>query len=97
MQDDLTRLVKPPAPEIRLDPVSDPVAMRGKTGLAPMEKSGGIASPLTETLFADRSYYTEVVVASSDGIFTMRYKPIKDMKFKDGADNEVVFVFKEPV
>ena len=97
MQDDINRLIKLPVPEIRLGATTDPAAMRKKTGLAPMDRASGIASPLTETLYTDRNYHPEVVLTTTDGIFSMRYKPIKDMKFQDGEDNEVVFVFKEPI
>lgn len=64
---------------------------------------GGIASPLTEktktegaATVPDRDYYGTVVVATSDGIFTMEIKPIKTIKLADADGADVVVNLAEP-
>lgn len=64
---------------------------------------GGIASPLTEktktegtATVPDRDYYGTVVVATSDGIFTMEIKPIKALKLTDADGADVVVNLAEP-
>lgn len=64
---------------------------------------GGIASPLTEktktegtATVPDRDYYGTVVVATSDGIFTMEIKPIKTLKLADADGADVVVNLAEP-
>ncbi|MDV3443733.1 hypothetical protein R0G64_30400, partial [Pseudomonas otitidis] len=64
---------------------------------------GGIASPLTEktktegtATVPDRDYYCTVVVATSDGIFTMEIKPIKALKLTDADGADVVVNLAEP-
>lgn len=56
MQDDINRLVKPPAPDNRLAAAATPEAIRAKTGL--------------ESKRAGRVDGTEVTVKSTDGLFT---------------------------
>lgn len=65
--------------------------------------TGGIASPLTEktktegtATVPDRDYYGTVVVATSDGIFTMEIKPIKTMRLADADGADVVVNLAEP-
>lgn len=65
--------------------------------------AGGIASPLTEktkvdgtAAVPDRDYYGTVVVATSDGIFTMEIKPIKTLRLADADGADVVVNLAEP-
>lgn len=69
-------------------------ARTGSAGPVATPGAGGIASPLTETDFADREFYA-TGWKTTDGLFTM--PAIKKIKFLDANSQEVVFDFKEPV
>jgi hypothetical protein len=56
----------------------------------------GIASPLTEVDYAVREWYTEAALTSTDGIFTIKLKPIKKITMTDALSNVVVLNFKGP-
>jgi hypothetical protein len=62
-----------------------------------LPSQGGIASPLTETLYEDREYYDEVAVTSSDGLFVFNIKRIKTIRMTDNTSKEVVLSFKNKV
>ncbi|MCY1525631.1 hypothetical protein D9M68_606150 [compost metagenome] len=57
---------------------------------------GGIASPLTETAYADRTFWAERTILSSDGLLTFKVKPIKEITQADANDLEVKQVFADP-
>lgn len=59
------------------------------------EKSG-IASPLTETSYSARTYWTDKTITSTDGLITIAIAPIKQMTFTDANNQEVKFDFKQP-
>lgn len=59
--------------------------------------SGGIASPLVETSYADRLFFSERTVTTTDGLFAMRIRPINSIKFKDANDADVEIQYKAPV
>lgn len=81
----------------------DPMAARGvvpkikssaalyKTG---KDAGGGVASPLTETAYADRTFHPDYEIYSSDGLFTLKIKPVASMKFTDANSEIVVLNFK---
>ena len=73
----------------------NPPAIPARTGSAgPVANPGaGIASPLTETAFADREFYA-TGWKTTDGLFTL--PAIKKIKFRDANNEEVVFDFKSP-
>lgn len=52
---------------------------------------GGVASPLTESAYADRTFHPEYEIYSSDGLFSLKIKPVASMKFTD-ANNEIVII-----
>ena len=56
--------------------------------------TGGIASPLVETAYADRLWFSERSVVSTDGLFTMRVRPINTIKFTDANSNAVKMQYK---
>lgn len=58
--------------------------------------TSGIASPLVETAYADRTFHTNTTITSSDGLFTLIIKPVKTIKFKDAASRDVTIEFKAP-
>lgn len=70
---------------------------------APAAGTGGIASPLTEQTktedgqqVPDRAYYDELVIPSSDGIFTFSLAPIKSTKFTDANNSLEVRNWAKP-
>ena len=73
----------------------NPPAIPARTGAAgPVANpASGIASPLTETAFADREFY-EGGWKTTDGLFTL--PAIKKLKFLDANNAEVVLDFKSP-
>lgn len=81
----------------------DPMPVRGGTSTsksaAPLfkigkENGGGVASPLTETAYADRTFHTEYEIYSSDGLFSLKIKPVASMKFIDANSETVILNFK---
>lgn len=58
--------------------------------------ASGIASPLVETAYSDRTFHTTINVASTDGLFTLKIKPVKKIKFKDAAGRDVLIEYKAP-
>ena len=86
--------------------VQDAMNARGATGRsvasAPLQfvaaggNGGGIASPLVETGYADRTFHGDTTITSSDGLFTLKIKPVKSIKFKDSLNHDVVIEFKAP-
>ena len=67
---------------------SAPIATPGRSG-------GGIASPLTETAYADRTWWDSRVTATPDGLFTLAWTPLKSIKMQDAGSEEVVLNFKD--
>ena len=82
-------------------PAAKPVsAIPARTGTAlpgSPSSSGGIASPLTEVNYAARTYWADVTITSTDGIFTMVFSPIKSIGFADPYDNALVMNYAEPI
>ena len=82
-----------------------PAAMkaRGAAGISRVgallggtDSTSGIASPLVETAYADRTFHANTTITSSDGLFTLIIKPVKTIKFKDAASRDVTIEFKAP-
>lgn len=94
MKSDVNRLVDADEVQNKLGAATVPPTMRAKTATA-KSGAGSIASPLTETT-ATRVYYTERTAASSDGVFTFKYKPIQSISFVDANGSPVVFNLAEP-
>lgn len=59
-------------------------------------QGGGIASPLTEQSYAEREWYAEKTLTSSDGLLSFRVQAIKQLRMTDANDAEVLLQFKEP-
>ncbi len=58
--------------------------------------SGGIASPLVEKAYANRTFHATVNIKSTDGLFTLKIKPVKEIKFLDSNLRPVTIEFKSP-
>jgi hypothetical protein len=76
-----------------------PPAIPARTGsskpIAGAAAGGGIASPLTETDYADRTWHAERTITSTDGVWALKINPLKSIKFKDALDADVVFDLKD--
>lgn len=105
IQDDILKLAKSGAKRVVLADINNRPSIAAKTGVGkPSTGSGGsIASPLTETTATVsghevpvRTYYTERTINSTDGLFTLKVKDVKQINFKDANDAEVVFNFADP-
>lgn len=75
--------------------VSSIAAASGVGKPASAADGGSIASPLTETAYADRTFWTQKTLLSSDGIFVLKWTPIKSVKFTDANSSEVVMNYKD--
>ena len=104
MRDDMRAL----AENNRLERTLPELPVRGKqpakrgsavwTGGAPSSGGGGgIASPLTETSFSDRTYYDNKYIFSGDFLMGLEIRAVKDIVMKDANQASVVLTFKEPV
>lgn len=100
---DLTEAVRALTEQGGGDPAA-PAAMktRGAAGIsrgsalpAGEGSVSGIASPLTETTYADRTFYGERAIRSSDGLWAMRIKPVKAIKLTDAAQRPVQINFAD--
>lgn len=88
----------------RTDKTLPPAAIKSdilpRTGSSPpiVKSYGGesIASPLTETAYADRTYHASKTITSSDGLITWVVDPIKEVSFKDANDASVKIIYKSP-
>lgn len=58
--------------------------------------AAGWVSPLTEVAYAARTWHPEKLIVSSDGIFALRVRAVKDVTLTDAAATEVKFDFKGP-
>ncbi|QEY73217.1 hypothetical protein [Pseudomonas denitrificans (nom. rej.)] len=59
-------------------------------------KGGGVASPLIEASYLERTYWPEKVITSTDGVFSFKVKPIKQIRQLDANDAEVIQQFAQP-
>lgn len=66
------------------------------SGSASAGLNSGIAAPLTEPDYTDRTYHDLVTYSSTDGLFTMRVSPLASITMQDALDREVTLVFDEP-
>lgn len=84
-------------------PIIEPVgAIAARRGVAAFESSssggsGGIASPLVETAFSDRTYHANKYIFSGDFLMGMEIRAVKDIVMKDDNQASVVLTFKEPI
>lgn len=87
-------------------PAPEPYEPKAR-GLAPKVKSaaaltlsgssdGGIASPLTETAHADRTYHAQTILTTTDGFLSIVLRPINKVKFTDANGATVEMIYKAP-
>jgi hypothetical protein len=58
--------------------------------------SGSIASPLTETAYADRTYHAAKTISSTDGLLTWEVEPINKVYFTDLNGAPVEMIYQSP-
>ncbi|MDF3864195.1 hypothetical protein P3W53_06980 [Pseudomonas denitrificans (nom. rej.)] len=58
--------------------------------------SGGIASPLQESNFTDRTYHPEIEIKSTDGLLSWKVKPIHEVYMRDANNAEVKMIYAQP-
>lgn len=54
-----------------------------------------IPSPLTEALYAERQHYSPISKWSSDGLFQVFHKPLKQIRFLDANGKACIMKFKD--
>lgn len=78
----------------------DAVAIPERVGKAipksPTGGGGGIASPLTETLYSARTRWPERLYTSTDGMITFARLPIKKVTFQDANGATVEQIYQQP-
>lgn len=96
---DIHKLSPPPPADKRLGSPAVPPSIVAQRGLSPVARptgNGNIASPLTETAYTDREFHAAQTTTSTDGVFTVAWKPIRVTKFLDANGNPVVIQYAEP-
>jgi hypothetical protein len=98
--EDINSLVSLPSQRKSLTALDPRGRLEAKQGrgdyVEPITAGAGIASPLTEAAYADREYWAEKTITSSDGLLSFRIKPIKKIIQADANDAEVVQLFADP-
>lgn len=56
----------------------------------------GIASPLTETTYASRTFHSSFVLSSPDGFLNLMIHPVDTINFTDANGESVAIKFKAP-
>lgn len=103
LSDTVAKLAPGRVVESRLPTVEPPPGIPSKVGRATVKKEAqkggsgaGIASPLTEDSYAARTYYAESTIFSSDGIFSVKIRPVHQVSFTDDGGNPAVIAFADP-
>ena len=65
-------------------------------GAAKSGSGAGIASPLVETSYAARQWWSDTQMTTTDGLVTFVVKPVKEITFLDQAATEIKLQFKAP-
>lgn len=88
------RQLKLPAPKAKAAlPAVAAIAAKGNDQQIPAT-GGGIASPLTETAYGDRTYHAGKFWSTSDGMIL--WQAIESITFNDANSAEVVLQFDSP-
>jgi hypothetical protein len=98
----VTRLVsqdpqRAPLPEL---PAAAPIGAARGEGRAVAERRNPVGSlgtqDLTETAFANRTYWPDELVSTSDGMFSFVIKPIKEVFLTDSVGTPAKWTFADP-
>lgn len=63
---------------------------------APGNGEAGIASPLTETAYAERLWHAPRSITASDGVFTFVLTPVRAIQMVDANGRDVRMIYAEP-
>lgn len=98
LKHDLRRLTRPDPSAGAMPPARQPKAIPAGRALGAGPGSGaGIASPLTETAFEDRVYFTaEDTITTPDGVYVATVQRLERISLRDANDAAVELVFAEP-
>jgi hypothetical protein len=96
---DINALIPPKARgKKRLAPLAGNRSIKASRGVgkpAAAATANGIASPLTEIAGSRTFHTTERELRSSDGLFVVSYYNIKQLRMRDAASSEVVFIYDD--
>ena len=81
-----------PAPSASAIPARSGASGRIATGSG----TGTLGALLVETAYAERTFHDAINISSTDGLFTLKIKPVKTVKFADTAANIIVLEYKVP-
>ena len=97
LQQDLKRLTKerPGIAPLSGAVAPNPIASKTAIGTATKVAEAGIASPLTETDYADRTWYATAMLTSTDGLFTLEYQLPASISFRDAAGAQVELILQD--
>lgn len=73
----------------------DPLLAKSGFGTSQSKSGSGIASPLTETNYADRTFHTTFTMSSTDGLFVLELRRVKSMNFLDANNKALTLEFKD--
>lgn len=80
-------------------PAATPIPPRVGEATAPTPAvdgaGGGVTGPLSEADYADREWHPERTLTSSDGVLTIRFRALKQIKMFDANGAELVFEYKD--
>ena len=99
IKNDLQRLTKTRPGIQPLPGAATPAPILAKTALgtnSAVAAQAGIASPLTETAYADRTWHTEQNVTSTDGLFTLQVRAVNAITMTDANGSQVQLVLADP-
>jgi len=99
--DDINAIVNVPRPRKTLRTVEPRGPLLGQTGTGTYtpppagSPGGGIASPLIEVSAAQREYFPEALIPTTDGLAWAKMRSVKKLVMADANNAEVVMEFKD--
>lgn len=96
--EDINRVIThPPRAREPLPPAAGQAAIPGVgRGERSPAGGGGIASPLTEPDYAARQYHPDLILTSSDGVFTIEVQPLAVLVLRDALGLPVRIQYAAP-
>lgn len=85
--------LSPPKPAV---PIAAGVGFASPQSPVSQAGSAGIASPLTETAYANREHYAEETLFTSDGLFSWTRARVKSISMTDANNAAVQLRLKAP-
>lgn len=99
LKTDIQRLAATRPGVAALDSAAAPAPVLEQTGLGTAPRAGastaGIASPLVEQDYADRTFHGTHSMTSTDGLFTLEYRHLATLTLRDANGAQVVLQFED--